>query len=158
MIFRFETTVLPEWIDYNDHMRDSYFGLIFSLAVDAMQDEVGFDEAYRQRTGCTVYLLEEHKHFLREVRQGALVRIDTQVLDCDAKRFHLYQQMYDDDGLAAVSELMEMHVNQHPKPHSEPIPRSILQRLEQSVTLEGARADLSHRARKLALPGQQGFK
>ncbi len=53
-IFRFQTTVRPEWIDYNGHMQDAYYGLIFSYAVDGFQDAVGFDRAYRERTGCTV--------------------------------------------------------------------------------------------------------
>ena len=81
MTFRFETTILPEWIDYNGQMRDSYFGLVFSFAVDALQDEIGFDESYRQRTGCTIYLIEDHKYYLREVKQGAVVRVETQVLE-----------------------------------------------------------------------------
>jgi acyl-CoA thioester hydrolase len=67
MSFVFETRVLMEWIDYNGHMRDSYYGLVFSLAVDALQDEVGLDAEYRERTGCTIYLIEDHKVYLKEV-------------------------------------------------------------------------------------------
>lgn len=70
MIFEHIKTVLPEWIDYNGHMQDAYYGLVFSQAVDALQDDVGFDQAYRQKTGCTIYLLEEHKFFLSEVKKG----------------------------------------------------------------------------------------
>ncbi len=33
MTFSFEITILPEWIDYNGHLRDSYFGLVFSLVL-----------------------------------------------------------------------------------------------------------------------------
>lgn len=43
MTFKFETTILPEWIDYNGHMRDSYYGLVFSLAVDAMGNDLKTD-------------------------------------------------------------------------------------------------------------------
>ncbi|EEE35651.1 conserved hypothetical protein [Rhodobacteraceae bacterium KLH11] len=32
----------PEWIDYNGHMQDAYYGLVFSYAVDAMQDAPQF--------------------------------------------------------------------------------------------------------------------
>ena len=48
MIFEYRKTVLPEWIDYNGHMQDAYYGLVFSKAVDALQDDVGFDQSYRQ--------------------------------------------------------------------------------------------------------------
>ena len=49
MIFKHIKTVLPEWIDCNGHMQDAYYGLIFSKAVDALQDDLGFDQAYRQK-------------------------------------------------------------------------------------------------------------
>jgi acyl-CoA thioester hydrolase len=151
MIFGFETTILPDWIDYNGHMRDSYFGLVFSLAVDALQDEIGFDESYRQRTGCTIYLLEDHKYYLREVKQGARVRVDTRVLGCDAKRFHLNMQMFDADRLVAVCELMEIHVKQQPQPHAEPMPQEILSKLERAVVLIQDNPELQHRSREIAL-------
>ncbi len=35
MTFRYQTTVRPEWIDYNRHMQDAYYGLVFSYAVGA---------------------------------------------------------------------------------------------------------------------------
>jgi acyl-CoA thioester hydrolase len=63
MIYDHIKTVLPEWIEYNAHMQDAYYGLIFSKAVDALQDEVGLDQAYRKKMGCTIYLAEEHKFF-----------------------------------------------------------------------------------------------
>ena len=70
MPFSFQTTVKPEWIDYNGHMQDAFYGLVFSYAVDALQDDVGFDRKYREETGNTIYLVEEHKFFLNEVKEG----------------------------------------------------------------------------------------
>jgi len=46
-----ESAVLPEWIDYNGHLRDAYYGLIFSESIDSLMDRVGLDAAYRARTG-----------------------------------------------------------------------------------------------------------
>jgi len=151
MSFIFETTVLAEWIDYNGHMRDSNYGLIFSLAVDAMQDEVGFDAAYRNETGCTIYLLEDHKYYLREVKEGARLRIETRVMGCDAKRFHLYLQMFDGDILAAVGEFMEVHVSQHPIPRAVAMPMSILAKLEAATVSKHKALNLKHRARAIGL-------
>lgn len=147
----FETTVQPDWIDYNGHMRDAYYGLVFSLAVDSFQDEIGFDAAYRTRTGCTIYLAEDHKFFLSEVKQGARLRIETRVLDCDAKRFHLHMQMYKGATLACVGEFMELHVNQHPKPHTAPMPDAILTQLQQRALSPEEATALPNRARALGL-------
>lgn len=151
MVYSFETDILPGWIDYNGHMRDSYYGLVFSLAVDAFQDEVGFDEAYRKRTGCTIYLLEDHKFFLREVKEGARVRVETQVIGCDSKRFHLHMQMLSGTDLASAGEFMELHVCQHPRPHAVPMPEEILQKLEAARLPEGETAKLPRRSRRLSL-------
>lgn len=149
MTFTFETTVKPEWIDYNGHMQDAYYGLVFSYAVDAMQDEVGFDEDYRTRTGCTIYLLEDHKFYLREVREADPLCVETRVLDCDEKRFHLHLQMLNGSDLAAVCEFMELHVRQKPSPHAAPIPNEILQRLQTARLPSGDAAELKHRSRSM---------
>ena len=65
--FVFKLPVKSEWIDYNKHMQDAYYGLAFSYAVDHFQDCVGFDERYRAQSGCTIYVLEDHKFYLNEV-------------------------------------------------------------------------------------------
>ncbi|MCY4050085.1 MAG: thioesterase family protein [Gammaproteobacteria bacterium] len=129
MFFEFETLVGPEWIDYNGHMRDSNYGLVFSLAVDAMQNEVGLDAAYRERTGCTIYLLEDHKFYLREVKQGDRLQVITYVMGVDNKRFHLYMIMKRDQIEVCVGEFMEIHVQQYPSPYSTSMPLEIQQRL-----------------------------
>ncbi|MCY4312525.1 MAG: thioesterase family protein [Gammaproteobacteria bacterium] len=129
MFLEFETTVKPEWIDYNGHMRDSNYGLVFSLAVDALQDAVGLDAAYRERTGCTIYLLEDHKFYLKEVKQGDQLRVVTHVLGVDEKRFHLYMIMKRDQVEVCIGEFMELHVQQYPSPHGISMPREIRKRL-----------------------------
>jgi acyl-CoA thioester hydrolase len=113
-VFHYETTVRPEWIDYNGHMQDAFYGLIFSYAVDAMQDAVGFDEEYRNRTGCTIYLLEDHKHYLKEVMEGAQVSVETRVLDHDDKRFQLHLTMMVRGSVVAVCEFLALYVKQRP--------------------------------------------
>ncbi len=147
--FQFETAIQPDWIDYNGHMRDAYFGLVFSLAVDAMQDEVGFDEAYRKRTGCTIYLLEDHKYFLREVKLNERVRVESFVVNCDAKRFHLHMRMYAGGELASVGEFMELHVSQTPTPRAAPMPDAILVTLQAAKLSNAEVAALSHRPRPM---------
>ncbi|WP_425038159.1 thioesterase family protein [Primorskyibacter sp. S187A] len=149
MTFTFETEIQPDWIDYNGHMRDSYYGLVFSLAVDALQDEVGFDAVYRESTGCTIYLLEGHTSFLREVKVGALVRVETQVLGVDAKRFHLYCAMYEGEKRVSVGEFMELHVRQKPAPHAAPMPPEIATRLQAALVTDDEARALPHRARAL---------
>ncbi|NBD29274.1 MAG: thioesterase [Alphaproteobacteria bacterium] len=150
-VFRYDTTVRPDWIDYNGHMQDAYYGLVFSHAVDTVQDAVGVDAAYRARTGCTIFLLEDHKSYLREVKEGAALRVEMRVLDADAKRFHLHGRMFEDDALVAVGEFIELHVATRPAPHAAPMPETVQAALDAARLSQQDADNLSHRSRALAL-------
>ena len=145
----YRTRVAPEWIDYNGHLQDAYFGLIFSYAVDAFQDAVGFDAAYRKATGCTIYLLEDHKFFLREVKEGADILVRTHLIGLWEKRFLLWSEMLCDGQPVATSELMELHVQQRPKPHGVAIPDDIRAAMEARLMPAEDIARLEYRARAM---------
>ena len=68
---------------------------------------------YIERTGCTLYVREMHVSYHREMKEGAPMRFETQVLDIDEKRLHLFHSLYHDaEGyLAATNEIMCMHVD-----------------------------------------------
>ena len=55
----YRAKIQPEWSDYNGHLRDAYYGLVLSYAIDDVMDHVGLDAAYRERTRCTLYTLEQ---------------------------------------------------------------------------------------------------
>ena len=110
----YETAILPEWIDYNGHLRDAYYGLIVSLATDALMDRVGLDAAYRSRTGCTLYTLEMHLHYLHEVHRSDTVMVSVRIEGADHKRIHATFEMRrsGDPALVASAEVMLLHVQQ----------------------------------------------
>ena len=114
--FVFKLPVKSEWIDYNKHMQDAYYGLAFSYAVDHFQDCVGFDDRYRTQSGCTIYVLEDHKFYLNEVKQGSELVIRTSLVDADKKKFILHSEMSVQDTLVATSEMLQAHINTNPKP------------------------------------------
>ena len=151
MIFTFDTTVHPDWIDYNGHMRDAYYGLVFSYAGVSLQEQIGINDDYRSQHQCTVYLLEDHKFFLREIHEGAALQVEMRVLDVDAKRYHLHLQMISNNQVVAVCEFMELHVAQTPKPHGAPMPEHILRQLQNAKISETERAALPQRSRQLTL-------
>jgi acyl-CoA thioester hydrolase len=123
----YSTPVLPDWIDYNGHLRDAYYSLIVSLACDALMDRIGLDEAYRTRTRCTLYTLEMHLHFLHEVKQSDTVEVSVRVLGVDRKRIHaafdLWCGRYPDP--VSTAELMLLHVYQGDEPKSQALPPEV---------------------------------
>ncbi|MDE2221338.1 MAG: thioesterase family protein [Gammaproteobacteria bacterium] len=123
----YSTAVSPEWIDYNGHMRDGYYGLVMSLACDALMDHLGLDERYRRETGGTLFTLEQHLHFLHEVQRSDQLDVRVRVLAADRKRVHaafdFYCARYADP--VATGELMLLHVRQGEKTGSAPFPPAI---------------------------------
>ena len=131
----YSTAIAPEWIDYNGHLRDAYYGLILSYACDALMDQVGLDAAYRRTTSCTLFTLEQHMHFLHEVMQSDQLDILVRVLAADRKRIHaafdFYCPRYPDP--VALGEMMLLHVRQDPGPAAVHFPAAILSALEALV-------------------------
>jgi len=136
----YSTAIAPEWIDYNGHLRDAYYGLILSYACDALMDQVGLDAAYRRSTACTLYTLEQHMHFLHEVMQADQLDVLVRVLASDRKRIHaafdFYCARYTDP--VALGEMMLLHVRQDPAPASVPFPPPIMSAIQALVASTGA--------------------
>ncbi len=102
--------VVPdEWIDYNDHLTEGYYGVAFADASDSVLLQAGFDAGYRQTHG-TFYTVETHIWFRREVAAGAELRVVTSVLGVDAKRLHLLHDLTVAAERCAVQEAMLLHV------------------------------------------------
>jgi acyl-CoA thioester hydrolase len=123
-----ETPIHSDWIDYNGHLRDAYYALIFSEAIDALMDRVGLDAAYRQRTGGTLYTLEMHLHYLREVKQADRVIVTLRILGIDSKRIHAALELLraGESEVAAAAEVMLLHVRQHDgKVSAAPLPAEV---------------------------------
>jgi acyl-CoA thioester hydrolase len=110
----YTTALQSDWIDYNGHLRDAYYGLIVSLASDALMDQIGLDASYRERTAGTLYTVEMHIHFLREVKAHDTVNVQLRILGVDHKRIHAAFELLrnEEPAPAAVAEVMLLHVQQ----------------------------------------------
>ena len=130
------TGIAPEWVDYNGHLRDAYYWLIVSLATDELMDRIGLDAAYRERTRCTLYTLEGHIHYLREVKQADTVLTAVRLLGVDGKRIHAAFTLCREGSAepAAVAELMLLHVRQGPTVTSAAFPPEVTEALRRLAT------------------------
>ncbi len=104
--------VRHEWVDYNGHMSESCFLLVFGDNSDAFFRYIGIDEAYRA-AGQSFYSVQTHLHYLREVAEGEPLRLTLQLLDLDEKRMHIFHAMHHGRSadLLATGEQMLLHVN-----------------------------------------------
>ena len=107
-----DTVVRPEWVDYNAHMTDAQYLTVFGEAMDALYRLIGIDAGYR-KTGRMFYDVETHVKYLKEVKGGEGIRVETQVLAADERRLHVFHRLCRraDGELLATGEQMHLHVD-----------------------------------------------
>jgi carnitine 3-dehydrogenase len=106
-----ETTVPPDWIDYNGHVHESRFLQVFGDATDALLRLVGIDADYLGSG--SYYTVETHLSHLRPAFAGDRLHVTTQVLGHDDKRLHVFHSLRRDeeDDPLATAEQMLLHVD-----------------------------------------------
>ncbi len=109
----YEEIVPPEWIDYNGHMNVAYYLLAFDHASDALLDQLKLGRAYCTLEKCSLFVVETHITYEREMLEGDGLAITTRILGYDSKRLHLFHEMYHvaSGDLAATNEVMLLHVD-----------------------------------------------
>lgn len=102
------TTVVAEWVDYNGHMNDAAYAIVFSRSVDALMDRIGLDARARERTGQTLYTMQTMLHYFKEAKEGEALAVAAHVLEHDDKRIRVWLDMTDAKGerLAASEQLL----------------------------------------------------
>jgi len=105
--------VRPEWIDYNGHMNMAYYLVAFDHATDQVLDHFSIGEAYSRQGRGTTFAAETHVTYERELNLGDPLRVTTLILGADAKRLHMFHQMYHGASgyLAATNEVIILHVD-----------------------------------------------
>jgi acyl-CoA thioester hydrolase len=148
----YRATIEPAWIDYNGHVRDAYYGLVASYAVDDVMDYLGLDAAYRARTRCTLYTLEEHIHFLHEVKSTDDLQVVSCVFDFDRKRIHLGCRFVCSrvNEPVATADMLLLHVHQGDKPSVASFPDEVSARLA-ALKAPAAREAFGPSSRKIEL-------
>jgi acyl-CoA thioester hydrolase len=149
----YRATILPDWIDYNGHLRDAFYGLVASYAIDEVMDHLGLDAAYRADTHCTLYTLELHLHYLHEVKSSDDLGVESLVLDYDRKRLHIGCRFICSrvQGPVATADMMLMHVHQGVKPAGAAFPDAVLAKLESLKLSPAAQQEFVPGSRKIEL-------
>jgi len=120
----------PQWIDYNGHLNVAYYNVLFDRAVDEVYELIGLGPGYLERHKHSTMVVEAHVRYLRELKLDDPVRVTVQLLDYDAKRIHLFEELkHATEGwMSATSENMTLHVDMTTKKVA-PFPDSVLRAL-----------------------------
>ena len=131
-------TVLPEWIDVNEHMNVAYYVLAFDGAVDSLWEAFGITEDYINVSSSSTFAVESHITWQRELAINEPYIISSQLLAYDNKRIHQFMRMYHADKkfLAATAEWLNLHVDLDIRKVS-PWPDAILERIAAFAARQG---------------------
>jgi acyl-CoA thioester hydrolase len=139
--------VRPEWIDYNGHMNVAWYVAAFDIAGESFLEQIGLGPTYRREADASVFSVEAHITYQREVHEGDLLEFRTKLIGFDPKRLHYIQSMYRaaDGTLSSTAEWLVLHVDMKTR-RTAPMPESLMAKLR----------DLQRRQAHLPIPPEAG--
>ena len=127
--FTYQSYVKEDWVDYNHHMNDAEYNRVFSDATDAWLSYLGLNIHEINQLSYTIFTLENHVLYLKEMTLNELINIDVILLDYDQKRLHVFMEMKNaDNKKSATYEVMLMGIDTNtnkPAPFPEKIKKAI---------------------------------
>ena len=107
--FQYQTTVKDIWVDHNQHMNDAEYNRVFSDATDAWLASLGLDMNTIKKLNYTVFTLENHVVYLKEINVDELITVNVSLYDYDTRRLHVFMTLVDaQNNRCATYEVMLM--------------------------------------------------
>jgi len=109
----FEGPVSSDWIDYNGHMNDACYVVVFSKAIDEFMLRIGLTESFREANQVSIYTLQSMVHYLQEVAEGEPLRVEVELLESDNKKLRVFFTMKhgETDAELAAMESLLLHMD-----------------------------------------------
>ncbi len=120
----------PEWIDYNGHLSEGYYVLVFGHASDSVMAQIGMTPEYLVETGTSLYSVEAHVRYLDQIPPGATLEVRSSVIGRGAKTLWLWHELWVDGRLRATEEVLMLHVIGGEDARATPFPDVIAARLD----------------------------
>lgn len=123
-------SIEPQWIDYNGHLNMAYYHVLFDRGLDEAFLLLGLGPDYVRTRNASFFTVEAHLCYLRELKLEDPVQVRFRLLDHDAKRAHLFEELVhaEEGWIAATLEMMSLHVDMAAK-RASPWPPEVLARL-----------------------------
>jgi len=152
-MFWHHEVVRPEWIDVNGHMNLAYYIVVFDHAIDVAYDALDIGTAYRERTGNSSFIAETHTLYEREVKEGEPLWVTSRLLGADAKRVHLFQEMFraDSNERVAAHEVLALHIDMRTR-RTAPFPPDTQAALAAAVRAQAERPLPKGVGRRITMP------
>jgi len=110
------------WTDYNGHMNEAHYLEAGAKATDQFMVMIGADADYIA-SGLSYFTAESHVRYLNETHEGARLRVETQVINGEGKKLHLFHNLLSGGGLVATVETLLLHVDLDTRRSCPPAPK-----------------------------------
>lgn len=128
-LYEYQTTVPESWLDYNGHMNDGQYSRAFSDAGLEWLSHLGHSESRVKELSYTIFTLESHIVYQKEVFAHEEITIQIRVHDFDSKRLHTFMTLHNPKGeCCATYEVMYMGMDTQagrPAPFPEELDQAI---------------------------------
>jgi acyl-CoA thioester hydrolase len=144
--------VRPEWIDYNGHLNVAFYLKLFDHGFDGCYERFGFRPDVMRARNASSFAAELHLTFQRELMVGDKVRVTSQLLGFDAKRFWMFQSMYHagSGDLSATCEWMSLYIDMTERRVVE-MPAELQQALARVMDAHGSLPQPPEKGRSIGL-------
>lgn len=152
-----ETSVKEEWIDEFGHMNLSHYVLVCDFATYGFWEHVNDQRDLEEREGAEYAVVETHVNYAREVRLHDPLRVSTQLLGADEKRFRLFHTLFHarEGFVSATNEVLALSFDLAAR-RVRPFTAPVQQRL-QALLREHAELPFPENAgRGISLPERRG--
>ena len=140
--------VQDAWIDYNGHLSEPYYVLVFGHATDAVMDSVGLGPAYREAHDASLYTVEAHVRYLDEVAARSDLEVRSSVIGATGKLLWIWHELWAAGTLRATEEILGLHVDTGSvsgTAASAPFPDDVANRIQAALVAPGPDASRSIR-------------
>jgi acyl-CoA thioester hydrolase len=124
--------VQDEWIDYNGHLSEPYYVLVFGHATDAVMAHVGLGPEHRASANASLFTVEAHVRYLDQVPAGVDLQVRSAVIGASRKLLRIWHELWVDETLRATEEVLGAHVDTAAG-RSSPFPADIARRIAAAV-------------------------
>lgn len=126
--------VLDEWIDYNGHLSEPYYVLVFGHATDEVMATIGLGPSYREAAGASLFTVEAHLRYLDQVGPGERLEVRSWLIGSTPKLLWIWHELWSAGTLRATEEILGVHVTGS---SSTPFPDAVRARIETALVATG---------------------
>ncbi len=148
-----EDKVRAEWVDEYDHMNLAYYVAVCDWGTYKFWELANDGRTLDERDGMEYAIVETHVNYLREVRLGDELIVESQLLGFDKKRFHLFHTLRhaQQNFVSATNEVMGLGFNLNAR-GIQPFSESVQARLAEIFEGQKSLPKPANAGRSIAIP------